>query len=123
MIWVTSNKAKQLLHIRYLARVRLEDFQRAREDFLSQLGEMSPGFSLLTDFSQLESMAFECGAEMGQMMETVGQAGVGLVVRVIPDPHKDIGMNILTAFHYSQRPRIVTCTSLVEAARALGLPA
>lgn len=121
MILVTANKSKQLLQVRYIERVRLDEFQGTQEDFLTQLGELSPGFSLLTDFSQLEFMEFDCAAELGRMMEKVGQAGVGLVVRVIPDPHKDIGMNILTAFHYPRRPRIVTCASMVEAARALAL--
>jgi len=54
------------------------------------------------------------------VMDLVGQAGVGLVVRVIPDPSKDIGMNILTVFHYPHHPRIVTCESMAAAARELG---
>ena len=41
--------------------------------------------------------------------------GVAEVVRVIPDPQKDIGLNILSVFHYSRRVRIVTCESLAEA--------
>jgi hypothetical protein len=44
-----------------------------------------------------------------------------LVVRVIPDETKDIGFNILTVFHYPHRPQIVTCQTLPEAARVLGL--
>ena len=55
------------------------------------------------------------------MMDLIGHAGVGLVVRVIPDASKDIGMNILTVFHYPHRPRVVTCQNLTDAARALGL--
>ena len=121
MILVTSNRSKQLLCVNYIGRVRAEEFQQSREDFLTQLGELSPGFSLLGDFSALESMALECGPELGRMMESVGQAGVGLVVRVIPDPNKDIGMNILTKFHYTRQPRVATCETLSEAARALGL--
>ena len=54
-------------------------------------------------------------------LRVIGRAGVGWVARVIPDPGKDIGMNILTAFHYPRRLRVVTCKSLVEAARAIGL--
>jgi len=45
--------------------------------------------------------------------------GVELVVRVIPDPHKDIGFNILSLFHYRRRVRIVTCPTLEEAMKAL----
>jgi hypothetical protein len=46
---------------------------------------------------------------------------VDLVVRVIPEPGRDIGMNILTVFHYPHRPRVVTCQNLTAAAGALGL--
>jgi hypothetical protein len=54
------------------------------------------------------------------MMDLIGQAGVDLVMRVIPEPGQDIGMNILTRFHYRRHPRTVTCKSMVEAARLLG---
>lgn len=121
MLLITSNKSRQLLHIRYVGRVRPEEFQRSREDLVAQLAALSAGFRLLADFSQLESMSLDCEPALGEMMELVGQAGVDLVVRVFSDPSKDIGMNILTAFHYPHRPRVVTCRNLIEAARALGL--
>jgi hypothetical protein len=54
-------------------------------------------------------------------MELVGKSGVGLVVRVLPDPSKDIGMNILTVFHYPQHLQVVTCQSVTEAVKVLGL--
>ena len=66
-------------------------------------------------------MGLDCAPELGRMMELIGQAGVGLVVRVIPDPGKDIGLNILTVFHYPHHLRVVTCQNMAEAARALGL--
>jgi hypothetical protein len=52
-------------------------------------------------------------------MEMLDRSGVGLVVRVIPDPYKDIGMNILTLFHYPHHPRVVTCDSMAEGAKAV----
>jgi hypothetical protein len=121
MLLVTSNKSKQLLYVSYIGRVRPQEFQRDREDFITQLGEMSPGFRLLADFSQLDRMEADCAAELGRMMELIGKADVGQVVRVIPDPGKDIGMNILTIFHYPHHRRPVTCATLVEAAGRLAL--
>jgi hypothetical protein len=121
MLLVTSNKPKQLLCISYLGRVRPEEFEQSREDLKLQLGELSPGFRLLADFSRLESMELDCELEVGRMMDLIGRAGVGLVVRVIPNPGKDIGMNILTAFHYPHRLRVVTCKNPVAAAKELGL--
>jgi hypothetical protein len=121
MLLVTLNKSKRLLYVSYIGQVRVEDFQHSREDITSQLGELSPGFRLLADFSRLESMGLDCAPELGRVMDLIGEAGVGLVVRVIPDPGKDIGMNILTIFHYPHRPQIVTCENMTEAARALAL--
>jgi len=121
MLLVTSNKSKRLLHVSYIGQVRPEEFQRNGPDLTAQVKELSPGFRLLADFSLLESMRLDCEPELGRMMELIGQAGVGLVVRVIPDPSKDIGMNILTVFHYRHRPRVVTCKRLADAARELGL--
>ena len=121
MVLVTSNKSKQLLYVSYIGRVRPEEFPQGREDLEGQLKELPAGFRLLADFSQLESMKLDCEPELGRTMELIGKAGVELVVRVIPDPRKDIGMNILTVFHYPHRPRVVTCENLIEAAKALGL--
>ena len=121
MLLVTSNKSKQLLLISYIGPVRLKEFQRNREELTKQLGELSPGFRLLADFSQMESMGLDCTPELGRMMNLIGRAGVALVARVIPEPGRDIGMNILTVFHYPHRPRVVTCQNLTEAARLLEL--
>jgi hypothetical protein len=121
MLLVTSNKSKQLLYISYSGQVRLEEFRDGREELTMQLQELLPGFRLLADFSQMASMELACAPELGRMMDLIGQAGVGLVVRVIPEPSRDIGMNILTVFHYPHRPRVVTCHNLTEAAGLLEL--
>jgi len=121
MFLVSSNKLKQLLLMRYCDRVTAKQLKNGRPDLKALLGELKPGFSVLADFSQLESMAADCVPEVGAGMELVDAAKPGLLVRVIPDPSKDIGLNILTAFHYKQRPRIVNCETLTEAARVLEL--
>jgi len=53
------------------------------------------------------------------MMDLCNKKGVETVVRVIPDPHKDIGLNIMSLFHYRRRVRVVTCQTLEEARRVL----
>lgn len=120
MLLFTSNKSKQLLYISFIGQVRPGDFQSGQEDMTTQLGELSPGFRYLADFSQLESMGLDCASELGQMMELIGKSGVSLVVRVIPDPSKDIGMNILTVFHYPEGLQVISCQNMVEAIKALG---
>jgi len=76
---------------------------------------------VLTDMGRLDSISVDCGVEIGKTMEKCDQKGVGLIVRVIPDPKKDIGLSILSLFHYSRRPRAVTCENMLEAAKLLGL--
>ena len=72
MLLVTSNKSRQLLYVSYIGRVRPEEFQQGREDLKAQLRELSTGFRLLADFSQLESMKLDCEPELGRTMELIG---------------------------------------------------
>jgi hypothetical protein len=121
MILITSNKSKRLLYVSYIGRIQAAEFEDGLVDLKEQLAGLSPGFHLLADLSQLESMELECVPGLGRVMELIGHAGVDFVVRVIPDPHKDIGFNILTIFHYPQRPQIAVCKNLMEAGKTLGL--
>jgi hypothetical protein len=121
MFLVTTNKKQRLLCMNYVQHVLPAELTQARGDVKSLLADLPPGFRLLADFSQLESMDAECDAEIGRTMELLDQSGVGLIVRVIPDPAKDIGMNILAIFHYPHHPRIITCETLAEALRKLSL--
>ncbi len=121
MVLVTSNKVRQLLYVTYIGRVRPEDFTQQQPDLEALMAELSPDFRVLVNLSGLESMDLECMAEIGRTMELIDRSGVGLIVRVIPDPAKDIGLNIFSIFHYPHRPQIATCKSMVEAGELLGL--
>ena len=121
MFLATSNKYRNLLCIGYVDVVTPEQLTLARPDIESLLAELPSGFRLLANFSQLRSMGVECLKEIGALMEQFDRAGVGMVVRVIPDESKDIGLNILTVFHYPHRPQVVTCSNMTEAARVLKL--
>jgi hypothetical protein len=122
MYLVTSNPAKNLLHLRYIDHVQPADLERGRADLVTLLADLSPHLRVLVDFTQLEHMGLDCVAEIGLGMELIDQRGVEVIARVVPDPRKDIGLNILTVFHYkSSRPRVVTCKNLAEAAEVLGL--
>ena len=116
-----TNKSKRLLRISYVGHVQREDFRDNFADLTEQLAELSPGFRLLTDLDRLESIHVDCLPDVGHMMDLIGQAGVGLVVRIIPDPTKDMGLNIPSIFHYPPHLSIVTCQSTVEAFQRLGL--
>lgn len=121
MLLITSNRSKQLLYACFIGDVRPEDMQNGRKELATEMAGLSPGFHYLADYTQLKSMSLACAPEIGWTMDLIGQAGVGLLVRVIPDPSKDIGMNILTIFHYPPELKVVTCQNLAEAFQALGL--
>jgi hypothetical protein len=121
MVLVTASKQRRLLYLSLIGRVELHELKNASAEVASLLKDLEAGFRLLTDFERLESVNVEGAAEIGKVMELCDQKGVSLVVRVIPDRSKDIGMNILTLFHYRHRPRMVTCASMLEACQALSL--
>lgn len=121
MFIATINKPKQLLFLTYVGRVRAEDLASYREEINTLLAELSPGFRLLVDFCRLESMDRDCAPEVGRTMELLDCKGLDQVVRVIPDPGKDIGMIILGLFHYSARIKVTTCETMSEAIERLNL--
>jgi len=118
MFLAESNKVKRLLHLSYIGHVRKEDLCRSRDEFALLLAELPAGFRLLTDLSHLERMDLACGKEIAWLMEACDHQGISAVARVVPEPEKDIGFKILTAFHYHRQVKVFTCASLEE---ALGL--
>ena len=121
MFLATSNKAKGLLYLSYIGHVDVADFQREHDNMLALLADLPAGFKILVDLDRLESMDTNCVDELGKMMEKLDHHGLKQVVRVIPDPSKDIGFNILARFHYHHHPRITNCETMIEAAKLLGL--
>jgi anti-anti-sigma regulatory factor len=121
MFLATSNKTKALLHLSYIAQVTVEDLQRGQEDVMLLLADLPADFRMLADLSSLEFMDPACVEELGKIMDLLDQRGLKQVVRVIPDPAKDIGFKILEVFHYPHRPRTMNCKTMIEAARILAL--
>jgi hypothetical protein len=121
MVLVTSNKQHRLLVLNYVQRVTPVELESARGEFTALLADLPPGIRVLADLSQLESMDPECTVEIGRTMDLFNQHGVSLIVRVIPDPSKDIGLNILAIFHYPHPPRTINSRTLAEALHQLSL--
>ena len=119
MILVSSNKQRRLLCLTYVDKVSPPELVRSRSELIAQLAELPADCVLLADMSQLEYMDLACAPEMGHSMDLLAQHGISLIVRVIPDPSKDIGLNILTAFHYPRPPRIINRENLLDGIRAV----
>lgn len=119
MFLATTNQPKRLLLLEFIGRVQAKELQNSRDELESLLADVPAGFRLLTDLSRLQSMELACQTEISRVMELLDRKGVGTVIRVIPETQKDIGFNILAAFHYRHRIQTVTCQTMEEAARLL----
>jgi hypothetical protein len=119
MFQVEVIRPQNLMVMRFARHVGPEEMKRHEETVQTLLKELQPHFSLLSDLSDLESMDPACLIYIRRVMDLLNKHGVSQVVRVIPDPHKDIGLNILSLFHYRRRLPIVTCQSLAEAMQTL----
>jgi hypothetical protein len=119
MLQVEADKSANLLKIRFSGEVRLEEAKGSVERVKAVLADLKPGFRLLTDLSGLEAMDVACAVYIRRTMDWCNRKGVQKVVRVIPDPHKDIGLNIMSLFHYRHGIPIVTCEGMKEATAIL----
>jgi len=80
---------------------------------------LQPGFALICDMTHLESMDTECAQSFGALIELCSSREMGLVIWVIPDPNKDIGVNLISRFHLWQPVRTHTRHNLAEAMKCL----
>ena len=115
MINFEVDEPKSLLAIRYRGVVRAEETEKGLEQIRNGLAKLQSGFRLLADLSELQSMDVACAPFIEKAMDMCNEKGASMVVRVIPDPHRDIGLQIMSVFHYSGNVRIFTCQTLGEA--------
>jgi hypothetical protein len=85
------------------------------------LPEIKPGFHAFADFRWLESMDPAAARHIASIMDALAGKNVASVTRVMPDPHKDIGLNILSQFHYGANVRIVTFETLADAIQDIAM--
>jgi anti-anti-sigma regulatory factor len=110
---------RNLARLRYSGTVKAAQMKVAVEEIEGLLPQLKPGFAVLVDLTKLDVMELDCVPYLTKIMDLCKAQGVRLVVRVIPDRHKDIGLNILSLTHYRGKVQIVTCDTLAEAERAL----
>ena len=91
MFQVRSDKTTNLLTIGYGGTIGFEEAKRCADEIEREVRDLVTGFRLLTDLSGLDSMDLACVPEIERMMDLLDEKGVELVVRIIPDPRKDIG--------------------------------
>src|SRR5206468_2722215 len=115
MFSVETNKAKRLLVISAAGHVSKEEVKHAAQQVREALQDVAPGLRALTDFRWLESMRPLAASHIAEIMDALAEKQVASVIRIIPDPGKDIGLNILSQFRYARELPITTVETLVEA--------
>jgi hypothetical protein len=117
---VQEDISRNLIEVRYRGHVTAADAKAVSETVMQLLPQMRQGFTFLADLSCLESMDLDCLAYITKVMDACNAAGIGTVVRIIPDPRKDIGFNILSIIHYRRGVHVITCQNSAEAERVIG---
>jgi hypothetical protein len=103
----------------YNHRVGAEDMSRCLGTVRDLMEQLKPGFFLLTDLTNLESMEASCAPDLGAIMELCSAKGMTTIVRVIPDPTKDIGFDLISQFHLQLPVKTQTHQSLADAIKSL----
>ena len=119
MYAVEIDRSKRLLVISALQQVTAEQAKVAAAHTRELLRDVAPGFRVLADFRWLESMDSAVAPHVADIMDTLTEKRVASVTRVMPDPRKDIGLNILSQFHYGPEIQIATFETLADALQSL----
>jgi len=119
MYAVELDRSKRVLVISGVHRVTGEQAKRAARRVRELLQDIAPGFRVLADYRWLESMDSAAARYVAEIMDALAEKGVASVTRVIPDPRKDIGLNILSQFHYGPKIQIATFETLADALQSM----
>jgi anti-anti-sigma regulatory factor len=115
MYTVELDQSKRLLVISPAQHVTAEQAKLAAQRVRELLQDVAPGFRVLADFRWLDAMDSGAARHIADIMDALAEKGVASVTRVMPDPHKDIGLNILSQFHYGPEIKIATFQTLADA--------
>ena len=119
MYAVELDRSKRLLVISAVQRVTAAEAKLAAQRVRELLQDVVPGFRVLADFRWLDSMDSGAARYIAEIMDALAKKGLASVTRVIPDPHKDIGLNILSQFHYGPEIQIATFETLADALQSM----
>jgi anti-anti-sigma regulatory factor len=123
MYAVELDRSKRLLVISAAQTVTAEEAKMAAQRIREVLQDVAPGFHVLADFRGLQSMDSTAAPHIAKMMDALAEKEVASVTRVIPDPRKDIGLNILSQFHYGPDVTLTTFETLADAVQSIAAKA
>ena len=123
MYAVELDRSKRLLVISAVGHVTAREVKAVAQRVREVLQQAAPEFHVLVDFRWLESMDSTAAPHLAEIMDTLTEKGVGSVTRVFSDPRKDIGLNILSQFHYGPNVSITTFETLADAVQSITVKA
>ena len=116
---IEIDDARNFIRVVFAWHVSAAEAKAGAADVERRLPQLRPGFSVLVDLTELQNMDLDCVPPIAKIMDLFKAHGVGLIVRVDPDPAKDIGFNILSVIHYRGKVPVIICDTIAEAERAL----
>jgi anti-anti-sigma regulatory factor len=123
MYAVELDRSKRLLVISAAQKVTAEEAKMVAQHIRDLLRDITPGFRVLADFRGLESMDSAAARHIAEIMDALAEKEVASVTRVMPDPRKDIGLNILSQFHYGPEVTVTTFETLADAVQSIAAKA
>ena len=121
MIEISSKAKKGILYAHFKGLVEPEHINELNRVLPGLIRHLPPDFTVICDLSGMEIMDYACSGVVAEVMQKMARAGVGRVVRIIPDPRKDIGFGIMSIFHYPSKVLVNHFNSLEEALAYLEL--
>ena len=118
-VQIIADGSRNVLRIAFTGNVAAADLIQYRATSIVALNALKPDFSLCVDLTDLVKMDLDCVPDIEQNMELLRDHGVKLVVRIIPDRSKDIGLSIMSLFHYPRGLKMLTVETRAEAERLL----
>ena len=119
MILCNVDESGEVLTMSYGQHVSAEDMKRCLGTVRDLMDQLKSGFFFVTDLSNLESMEASCAPDLGAIMELCSAKGISAVLRVVPDPGKDIGFDLISQFHCNPPVKTVIHESLAGAIKSL----
>lgn len=119
MYSVEIDRSKRLLVISAAGHVSKDEVKAAAEKARALLKDAGPDLRAFTDLRFLTSMEAAAARHVAEIMDALQDKGLISVTRVVPDPRKDIGFNILSQFHYDPKVKIYTFETISDAIQSL----
>jgi hypothetical protein len=119
MISYSIDDSGRIVTLSYSHHVTPREVQDCLDGFRDRTEHLQSCFVVLADLTNLDSMDPDCADGLGAFMELASESGMTVALRVIPDPSKDIGLNLISQFHYRKPVRTYTLPNLAEALKVL----